>query len=172
MDKWFRFFWTVLVTVFSVAVIFCLLAPLCPCATLGDPVPTTMYYYWTRCATMYYYWTRCATMYYYYVLLDGRGAGWRVVGNALRAVHVRVKFSCVTDFPGNFRKPFFFERHRFPNEFPETWTRAKSEGTTRRELAVLFIIRIIYCILYNTCDVLCNLGPFSVALARGWMDAW
>ena len=33
-------------------------------------------------------------------------------------------FSCVTDFPGNFRKPFFFERHRFPNEFPETWTRA------------------------------------------------
>ncbi len=45
MDKWFRFFWTVLVTVFSVAVIFCLLAPLCPCATLGDPVPTTMYYY-------------------------------------------------------------------------------------------------------------------------------
>ena len=29
-------------TVFSVAVIFCLLAPLCPCATLGDPVPTTV----------------------------------------------------------------------------------------------------------------------------------
>ena len=46
-----------------------------------------------------------ATMYYYYVLLDGRGAGWRVVGNALRAVHVRVKF---------------FLRHRFPWKFPET----------------------------------------------------
>ena len=44
-------------------------------------------------------------MYYYYVLLDGRGAGWRVVGNALRAVHVRVKF---------------FLRHRFPWKFPET----------------------------------------------------
>ncbi len=40
-----------------------------------------------------------------YVLLDGRGAGWRVVGNALRAVHVRVKF---------------FLRHRFPWKFPET----------------------------------------------------
>ena len=44
-------------------------------------------------------------MYYYYVLLDGRGAGWRVVGNALRAVHVRVNF---------------FLRHRFPWKFPET----------------------------------------------------
>ena len=48
---------------------------------------------------------RAATMYYYYVLLDGRGAGWRVVGNALRAVHVRVNF---------------FLRHRFPWKFPET----------------------------------------------------
>ena len=38
--------------------------------------------------------------------------------------------------------------------------------TTRRELAVLFIIRIIYCILYNTYYVLSNPGVTSQSVVR------